>query len=184
MRGGYVGDSYVTHYVFDTAIGTIINTPTQNDIYGGADYGNASPVLSASVTINGHTVAVSGNDNGEIWAQGNGRFYTIAQTYQPHTLDIYLYGFVQSLIPSSIPTSVTVPFTYIVGSAGPNNYGQGEYALIDSLTGRRTEILANIETLTVSSTPLPAALSLFATGLGALGLLGWRRKRKAAALAA
>ena len=31
------------------------------------------------------------------------------------------------------------------------------------------------------STPLPAALPLFATGLGALGLLGWRRKRKAIA---
>jgi CHRD domain len=30
-------------------------------------------------------------------------------------------------------------------------------------------------------TPLPSALPLFATGLGALGLLGWRRKRKAAA---
>jgi hypothetical protein len=27
--------------------------------------------------------------------------------------------------------------------------------------------------------PLPPALSLFATGLGALGLLGWRRRRKA-----
>ena len=27
-------------------------------------------------------------------------------------------------------------------------------------------------------TPLPAALPLFATGLGVLGLLGWRRKRK------
>src|SRR6516225_3483808 len=27
-------------------------------------------------------------------------------------------------------------------------------------------------------TPLPAALPLFATGLGALGLLGWRRKKK------
>ena len=35
-----------------------------------------------------------------------------------------------------------------------------------------------------ADTPLPAALPLFATGLGALGLLGWRRKRKAAALAA
>jgi hypothetical protein len=34
-------------------------------------------------------------------------------------------------------------------------------------------------------TPLPAALPLFATGLGAFGLLGWRRKRKVmAALAA
>jgi hypothetical protein len=35
-----------------------------------------------------------------------------------------------------------------------------------------------------SPTPLPAALPLFATGLGAMGLLGWRRKRKAAAIAA
>ena len=32
-----------------------------------------------------------------------------------------------------------------------------------------------------SNTPPPAALPLFATGLGALGLLGWRRKRKQAA---
>ena len=35
-----------------------------------------------------------------------------------------------------------------------------------------------------AATPLPAALPLFATGLGALGLLGWRRKRKAQAIAA
>ena len=34
-----------------------------------------------------------------------------------------------------------------------------------------------------TTTPLPAALPLFATGLGALGLLGWRRKRKAQAAA-
>ena len=32
-----------------------------------------------------------------------------------------------------------------------------------------------------AAVPLPAALPLFATGLGALGLLGWRRKRKAQA---
>ena len=32
---------------------------------------------------------------------------------------------------------------------------------------------------TESTTPLPATLPLFATGLGALGLLGWRKKRKA-----
>ena len=33
-----------------------------------------------------------------------------------------------------------------------------------------------------SATPLPAALPLFGTGLGALGLLAWRRKRKNAAV--
>jgi hypothetical protein len=32
---------------------------------------------------------------------------------------------------------------------------------------------------TIDPTPLPTALPLFATGIGALGLLGWRRKRKA-----
>ena len=35
-----------------------------------------------------------------------------------------------------------------------------------------------------AATPLPATLPLFATGLGAFGVLGWRRKRKAAELAA
>jgi hypothetical protein len=34
-----------------------------------------------------------------------------------------------------------------------------------------------------AATPLPAALPLFATGLAGLGLLGWRRKRKAEAVA-
>ena len=37
--------------------------------------------------------------------------------------------------------------------------------------------------LRVNDVPLPATLPLFATGLGALGLLGWRRKRKAQAAA-
>ena len=35
-----------------------------------------------------------------------------------------------------------------------------------------------------AETPLPGTLPLFASGLGALGLLGWRRKRKNAAIAA
>ena len=36
----------------------------------------------------------------------------------------------------------------------------------------------------INAVPLPAALPLFASGIGAMGLLGWRRKKKAAALAA
>lgn len=36
---------------------------------------------------------------------------------------------------------------------------------------------------TEAATPLPAALPLFATGLGAMGFFGWRRKRKAQAIA-
>ena len=32
----------------------------------------------------------------------------------------------------------------------------------------------------IAETPLPAALPLFASGLGALGLLAWRKKKKVA----
>jgi hypothetical protein len=46
------------------------------------------------------------------------------------------------------------------------------------LTGSGNQTLA-FDTDAPSATPLPAALPLFATGLGAMGLLGWRRKRKA-----
>lgn len=50
------------------------------------------------------------------------------------------------------------------------------------LSNNPGEALANGTHLTftaIAETPLPAALPLFATGLGALGLFGWRRKRKA-----
>ena len=42
---------------------------------------------------------------------------------------------------------------------------------------------ANLSGTITEATPLPAALPLFATGLAGLGLLGWRRKRKAQVVA-
>ena len=39
-------------------------------------------------------------------------------------------------------------------------------------------------TSALATTPVPAALPLFAGGLGAIGLFGWRRKKKPAILAA
>ena len=44
---------------------------------------------------------------------------------------------------------------------------------------------AYFDNVRLSSVPVPAALPLFASGLGVMGLLGWRRRRrKAAAMAA
>jgi hypothetical protein len=39
----------------------------------------------------------------------------------------------------------------------------------------------NTFTIQIGPVPLPATLPLFATGLAGLGLLGWRRKKKAIA---
>jgi hypothetical protein len=47
-------------------------------------------------------------------------------------------------------------------------------------TSSNGAIFGELMTGVVVPTPLPAALPLFATGLGVLGLVGWRRKRRAA----
>ena len=54
---------------------------------------------------------------------------------------------------------------------------------ISNFVGKR-DMFFQLTSVTPLATPLPAALPLFASGLGGLGLLGWRRKRKAAARAA
>lgn len=57
----------------------------------------------------------------------------------------------------------------------------GNPLLVDANGGNPAGGTSDFTLFTVANTPLPAALPLFATGLGAIGLLGWRRKRKASA---
>lgn len=60
-----------------------------------------------------------------------------------------------------------------------NTSDSDRFGFDDMVIGDRLQV-----TPTDGTTPLPAALPLFATGLGGLGLLSWRRKRKARAVAA
>ena len=83
---------------------------------------------------------------------------------------------------------MVLPTSSLVG------YGGGSIitaVLYDNVTGFEEPIAScgeaapaacgslTLASTTPPSTPLPATLPLFAGGLGALGLLGWRRKRKA-----
>jgi hypothetical protein len=81
----------------------------------------------------------------------------------------------------------------LVGASGtPNDEGPGGIGVgglrfvfypnlgnLGSVDGSSFTIGAAPGNETGFDTPLPAAFPLFATGLGALGLLGWRRKKRA-----
>jgi hypothetical protein len=70
---------------------------------------------------------------------------------------------------------------YVLGAGGLSLLQtDGVYVTADiyDLATRQTGTVGG-----VSATPLPAALPLFATGLGALGLFVWLRKREAQATA-
>jgi hypothetical protein len=76
-----------------------------------------------------------------------------------------------------LPTSAAQPTTAIASSV---NIGPGTYDLWYAEVNGLPAVLE----ATSTATPLPAALPLFATGIGGLGLLGWRRKRKSQAVVA
>jgi hypothetical protein len=59
--------------------------------------------------------------------------------------------------------------------------GGSNYALIINGANETGGLESYIGDFTLTAAPLPAALPLFASGIGALGLFGWRRKRKNAA---
>jgi hypothetical protein len=91
----------------------------------------------------------------------------------PYFVELLLF-----VTPSILSLDGTLWLAYSIGQSRSANNSEITYD-IGSVYGYST-VTGQI---TISETPLPAALPLFATGLGALiGLLGWRRQRKAQAV--
>jgi hypothetical protein len=100
---------------------------------------------------------------------------------------MYITGLQTDLVPQETLTfsdgsqqTINTPSATGGGGAfiGFTDFGQS----IVSVSYNATSDIVSLDDVQFSSaTPLPAALPLFATGLGGLGLLSWRRKRKAVA---
>jgi len=96
--------------------------------------------------------------------------------------------FLSQLLPATV-TQVCFSSSSACGATVGGNVGQpGQTGLIS--TAPNFQFLAADPTFTLTSAPepmpeipLPATLPLFASGLGALGLFGWRRKRRVLAVA-
>jgi hypothetical protein len=88
-------------------------------------------------------------------------------------------GIVSGVFPLEIQTYGHDQMTFT------DNGGSFEYVVLSSSTNafEFADLTAGY-TQTQLPTPLPAALPLFASGLGAMGLLGWRKRRKNGAAAA
>jgi hypothetical protein len=146
--------------------------------------GSAYPGNGSDATISQNISTVSGqNYNVSFWF--NATYGTTCYSGYCNYTDFNVSFGGQSLLsltnlPPS-PNHTQTPYgwqyySFDVAATGPSSlllfgdqFNLGHFALDDiSVTGLASP----------PAVPLPAALPLFATGLGALGLLGWRRKRK------
>jgi hypothetical protein len=119
---------------------------------------------------------------------------TVPQFYQNK------YSITETMAIGSSSQQISIPFNLdinysdtltIVGGATFSFFDAGSLwqVAVNGLTigpnpgGTMTGLLTAQVTESVSQTPLPAALPLFVSGLGGMGLFAWWRKRKAPAIA-
>ena len=103
------------------------------------------------------------------------------------TIDGKLYGFSDIIGTTTFapppPHNLTLEANHIISTENENFQlsisPAGTWNIELILNGNEDVGSADAGTYMVS--PTPAALPLFATGVGAIGLLGWRRKRKSVA---
>jgi hypothetical protein len=101
--------------------------------------------------------------------------YTSAPVTSTITLSDLSFSGGQVLTGFNVLSSIFGPITVDILSSTSLSLSFFDGATIP--TGN-TELLTGDFITGPAATPVPAALPLFATGLGALGLLGWRKRRK------
>jgi hypothetical protein len=169
-----VGGFPIPPYLADDSISAWIGPNNASDFNSAAGYYDYQVTFDLT-GFDAATASISGqwssdNQGGDILLNGastsNSNSNLVA--FQSWALFTISGGFV-----AGVNTLDFLVYNSPFNTNGSLNTGNNPTALRVEMTG--TAALAAL------ATPLPAALPLFATGLGAMGLLGWRRKKKAAA---
>jgi len=185
------GDPYVAHYVFDTTKGFVYSSSNYNYAYGGTYFGAPSPLISASVTINGLTVSIGGGYRDEIHGLQGSEQYHFALNYRD-TPNEYVKNYLENVVygSNSMSGSITGPFVYNIS---PGNYNYGSFQIDEYNYNTGYEAYAYGSAILTSLTVSPAVLDLSTaavpeTSTWAMMLLGfagigfaayrWKPKRK------
>ena len=177
--GLVVGQIIHGSFSYDTSSAPFSTSSTSNS--NTAYYPATLSFIIPSVTLSSVSAFVSVQDGFD--PTSNDVFGVTAQLQQTppgHLLD-FISGVVLAAVPdlytsTSLPTSLNLSdFDSHFLSLTDTDYSFP--GIIQSL-GETGAVFIVTDIQPASETPIPAALPLFATGLGVLGLLGWHRKRK------
>lgn len=182
------GYSWVATYTYDKTLGGVQNTDgvSFEESYGGPGYGVAgSPILSASITINGVTRSVAGTQAGLVYS-GNSPFVThYAQDFSDDGVTqinnvVYNYNYA-----AGAPVSLDQSFGPVAAAGG---FGYSRWYNFNYSTGTYTEdaqvYLGSDAVYSVgNAVPEPASWALMIAGFGLIGT-ALRRRRAPVGIAA
>jgi hypothetical protein len=150
--------------------------------YGGTLFGPAvaSPIQSAVLTIGGVSHDVSPAQYSAGLAYGGSYYQQVAQDTFDDGASFNRYNYVTQIVyGSSVTSDLEAPLGIFAMAFPP--YGQFQFSNFDYALGQYAYLASGslaATSLTVSAVPLPAALPLFAAGIGALGVIARRRKKR------
>jgi hypothetical protein len=190
------GLSYVYTLIYDTAtLGQETATsPILNQIDGGTSFaGSVSPVVSAVFTVGNHSENISGSYGGLISHLIDGSFSSRQDSAVDRivTSGIEHYAYVFNEFSDeifSLPYDLDKPFSvtsvaYIVGTFTFSDLDMNTAQFITYASGTLSPTSLTVTRLDApSEVPVPAALPLFAAGIGALCLASRRRRKQKAAV--
>jgi hypothetical protein len=174
------GDAFVATFNMDTSKGTNLSTPTENFIEGGAVYGTESPMIKATLEINGKSAAIDGSYNGVVQAFlgqpgiANQQTHSISDAAGNSLLLNVINANFASV--GNIPFTIDVPLDFVLTSAETGGifgtFHSG--ALATALDFSPTELIYQYPS--PNGVPEPSTWAMMLLGFAGLACAGFRRR--------
>jgi hypothetical protein len=117
QNGNLSGDTYTAIYQFDSTRGTLVLGLNNNSLSGGSYLGVSSPLIDASVSVNGVSVSLGGSFYS--YVKGSNEFGFAQQGAEADEFKFGGYNWVQNQITDFydvLPIEITKSFTYSGGA--------------------------------------------------------------------